>query len=132
MGHGTQWGTTIGGRKMEVQSVQWISSAKNESDYLVRQAQEKAMAGDHFTAVKFLKDAIDMYPRNADAHTLMGNCQDRMDKVEEAIASYDKALEMDPDNAETWFNKGMTLKKMGQVKESTMCIEKCIDLFCSR
>jgi len=117
---------------MEVQPVQWISSAKNESDYLVRQAQEKAMAGDHFTAVKFLKEAIDRYPRNANAHTLMGNCQDCMDKVEEAIASYDTALEMDPDNAETWFNKGMTLKKMGQVKESTMCIEKCIDLFCSR
>ena len=115
---------------MEVTSVQWISSAKNESDYLVKQAQEKAMAGDHFTAVKYLKEAIDKYPRNANAHTLMGNCQDCLDKLDDAIASYDTALQMDPDNAETWFNKGMTLKKKGQINESTMCIEKCINLFC--
>ncbi len=53
---------------MEVKPVEWVSSAKNESDYLVRQAQEKAMAGDHFTAVKYLKDAIEKYPRNANAH----------------------------------------------------------------
>ena len=115
---------------MEVVEVQWIQGAKTESDYLVRQAQEKAMAGDHFTAVKYLKEAIDTYPGNANAHTLLGNCQDCMDKIEEAIAAYDTALQMDPDNAETWFNKGMTLKKKGQIKESTICIEKCIHLFC--
>ena len=119
-------------KKMEVVGVQWIQTAQKESDYLVRQAQEKAMAGDHFTAVKYLKEAIEKYPRNANAHMLLGNCQDCMDKVDEAIASYDKALQMDPDNAETWFNKGMTLKKKGQITESTECIEKCINLYCGR
>lgn len=117
---------------MEIKSVQWISSAKNESDYLVRQAQDKAMAGDHFLAVKYLKEAIEKYPRNANAHALMGNCQDCLDKLEDAIASYDAALQIDPDNAEAWFNKGMTLKKKGQINESTQCIEKCIDLYCGR
>ncbi len=117
---------------MEEVKVQWIHGAKRESEYFVRQAQEKAMAGDHFTAVTYLKKAIDTYPGNADAHTLLGNCQDCMDKIEEAIASYDKALQMDPDNAETWFNKGMTLKKKGQIKESALCIEKGIHLFCGR
>lgn len=119
-------------KKMEVVGVQWIQTAQKESDYLVRQAQEKAMAGDHFTAVKYLKEAIEKYPRNANAHMLLGNCQDCLDKVDEAIASYDKALQMDPDNAETWFNKGMTLKKKGQITESTECIEKCINLYCGR
>jgi tetratricopeptide (TPR) repeat protein len=117
---------------MEVVGVQWIQTAQKESDYLVRQAQEKAMAGDHFTAVKYLKEAIEKYPRNANAHMLLGNCQDCMDKVDDAIASYDKALQMDPDNAEAWFNKGMTLKKKGQITESTQCIEKCINLYCGR
>ena len=117
---------------MEVQSVQWIHSAKTESEYLVKQAQEKAMAGDHFTAVKYLKEAIDKYPRNANAHNLMGNCQDCLDKLEDAIASYDTALQLDPENAEAWFNKGMTLKKKGQINESTQCIEKCINLYCGK
>ena len=109
-----------------------IPSAKTESDYLVKQAQEKAMAGDHFLAVKYLKEAIDINPRNANAHLLLGNCQDCLEKVEEAIISYDKALWIDPENAEAWFNKGMTLKKIGNLKEATLCIEKCIDLYCGR
>lgn len=117
---------------MEVKPVEWVSSAKNESDYLVRQAQDKAMAGDHFTAVKYLKEAIEKYPRNANAHMLIGNCQDCLDKLDDAIAAYDTALEIDPGNAEAWFNKGMTLKKKGQITESTQCIEKCIDLYCGR
>jgi tetratricopeptide (TPR) repeat protein len=117
---------------MEVQSVQWVNSAKTESEYLVRQAQDKAMTGDHFLAVKYLKEAIDKYPRNANAHTLMGNCQDCLDKLDEAIASYDTALRIDPDDAEAWFNKGMTLKKKGRIDESTQCIEKCISLYCGR
>ena len=112
--------------------LQGMHSTVREPEYLVRQAQEKAMAGDHFLAVKYLKEAIDIYPRNANAHLLLGNCQDCLEKVDEAIISYDKALWIDPENAEAWFNKGMTLKKIGNLKEATLCIEKCIDLYCGR
>ena len=35
-------------------------------------------------------------------------------------------------NADAWFNKGMSLKKIGQTKEATQCIEKSIDLYCGR
>jgi Flp pilus assembly protein TadD len=101
-----------------------------ESDYLVKQAQEKAMAGDHSTAVNYLKQAVEKYPKNAQALTLLGNCQDCLDNVNDAIASYDKALQIDPDDAETWFDKGMSLKKIGKLNEATQCIEKCIELFC--
>ena len=103
-----------------------------EPDYLVRQAQEKAMAGDHITAVNYLKKAIEVNPRHTEAYTLLGNCQDCLDQNKEAIASYDKALQIDPGHADTWFNKGMVLKKTGQIKESVQCIEKSIDLYCGR
>jgi tetratricopeptide (TPR) repeat protein len=103
--------------------------AITESEYLVKQAQEKAMAGDHSTAVNYLKIAVEKYPENSHALTLLGNCQDCLDNVQDAIISYDKALQIDPDNAEIWFNKGMSLKKIGQLNEATQCIEKCINLF---
>jgi Flp pilus assembly protein TadD len=48
--------------------------------------------------------------------------------VKDAIAFYDKALQIDPNDAETWFNKGMSLKKLGQINEATQCIEKCMNL----
>ena len=105
---------------------------KSEAEYLVRQAQGKAMTGDHNAAVNYLKKAIDKEPRYTEAYTLLGNCQDCLDKKEDAIASYDKALRIDPDYADAWFNKGMILKKMGRSKEATECIEKSIDLYCGR
>jgi tetratricopeptide (TPR) repeat protein len=101
-----------------------------EPEYLVRQAQELAMAGDHITAVNYLKKAIEANPRYTQAYTLLGNCQDCLGQNEEAIASYDKALQIDPGHADAWFNKGISLKKTGQIKESMQCIEKSIDLYC--
>jgi len=105
-----------------------IQSTFKEAEYLVRQAQEKAMSGDHSSAINYLKKAIDRCPRYADAYTLLGNCQDCLDKHEDAISSYDKALQIDPGDAETWFNKGMSLKKIGQINEAAQCFEKCMDL----
>ena len=109
-----------------------VRSVLGEAEYLVRQAQERAMAGDHAAAVNFLMLAIDKQPRYTEAYTLLGNCQDCLDKKDDAITSYNKALQIDPSHAEAWFNKGMILKKLGQTKEATQCIEKSIDLYCGR
>lgn len=102
----------------------------SEAEYLVRQAREMAMAGDHTTAINYLKQAITAYPQYAEAYTLLGNCQDCLGRSAEAVASYNQALALDPCHADAWFNKGMSLKKMGQTREASQCIEKSIDLYC--
>lgn len=107
-----------------------IHGTFSEAEYLVRQAREMAMAGDHTTAINYLKQAITAYPQYAEAYALLGNCQDCLDRSEEAVASYNQALALDPCHADTWFNKGMSLKKMGQTREASQCIEKSIDLYC--
>ena len=107
-----------------------IHGTFSEAEYLVRQAREMAMAGDHNTAINYLKQAITAYPHYAEAYTLLGNCQDCLGRNEEAVASYNQALALDPCHADAWFNKGMSLKKMGQTKEASQCIEKSIDLYC--
>jgi tetratricopeptide (TPR) repeat protein len=103
-----------------------------EAEYLIRQAQDRAMAGDHNSAINFLMKAIDRNPRYSEAYTLLGNCQDCLDKNDDAIASYNKALQIDPGDADAWFNKGMILKKLGKTQEATQCVEKSIDLYCGR
>ena len=75
---------------------QGLHSTIKEAEFLVRQAQNKAMAGDHTSAENYLKKAIDKYPKYAEAYTLLGNCQDCLGKSEDAIASYDMALQIDP------------------------------------
>ncbi len=88
------------------------------------------MSGDHATAVNYLVKAIDAYPAYSEAYTLLGNCQDCLDRLDDAISSYDKALQIDPGHADAWFNKGMTLKKKGLKKEAAQCIEKSMSLYC--
>lgn len=109
-----------------------IFNTFKDAEYFVRQAQERAIAGDHTTAVNYLVKAIDTYPTYTEAYTLLGNCQDCLDKYDDAISSYDKALQIDPGYADAWFNKGMTLKKIGLNKEAAQCIEKSMNLYCGR
>jgi Flp pilus assembly protein TadD len=48
------------------------------------------------------------------------------------MTSYDEALRHDPYNAETWFNKGLILKRIGREDEAFSCINRGIDLALGR
>lgn len=61
-----------------------------------------------------------------------GDLHDREGRFEQALAAYDKALQIDPDDADALFNKGMTLKKMGKNTEGMKCIEAAINLYIGR
>jgi len=109
-----------------------FNGASNGTDYLIRQAREKSMGGDHITAVEYLKRAVDMEPQHPEVFALMGDCCDYLGQHEQAIAHYDQAIRIDPYHADAWFNKGMTLKSVGRNTEATQCIAKSIELYCGR
>ena len=102
------------------------------TEHLIRQAQEKSMRGDHAAAVECLRKAIDMEPQHPGAFALMGDCCDYLGQHEQAIASYDQAIRIDPYHADAWFNKGMSLRSVGRDAEATQCIAKSIELYCGR
>jgi len=54
------------------------------------------------------------------------------DDYENKIKDYDRALQVNPDDADAWLNKGIILKKMGKHSEGARCIEKAIDLYVCR
>ncbi len=61
-----------------------------------------------------------------------GDLRDSEGQYEKAIVAYDNALRIDPEDADVWFNKGETLKKMGKSTEAMRCIETAINLYCGR
>ncbi|MEG4282183.1 CHAT domain-containing protein, partial [Microcoleus sp. A006_D1] len=49
-------------------------------------------------------------------------------KYEEAIASYDKALEIKPDKHEAWYNRGIALRNLGKYEEAIASYDKALEI----
>jgi len=61
-----------------------------------------------------------------DALVNAGNCWELMGKWKEAAETFDKAIALNPNDAEAWHNKGSMLEDMGQMKEALKCYNKSI------
>jgi len=65
---------------------------------------------------------------NADDWLQQGNCIYQLDRYEEAIASFDQAIELQPDHATAWYNRGIALKTLGQLEQAIASYDKAIEL----
>lgn len=52
----------------------------------------------------------------------------RLGKTSYAIASYDKAIEADPNNYEAWDNRGYALAKLGKLSEAHASIDRSLQI----
>ena len=59
------------------------------------------------------------------------NLLDSQGKYEKAIAAYDNALAIVPDDADVLFNKGTTLVKLGKTPEAMKCFETATQMYTS-
>ena len=51
-----------------------------------------------------------------------------MEKLDDALKYYDKAIELNPNNIYAFINKGNALAKLGKNEEALRCYDKAIDL----
>ena len=49
-----------------------------------------------------------------------------MGRLEQAIASYDKAVEIKPDKDEAWNNRGIALGKLGRLEQAIVSYDKVL------
>ena len=59
------------------------------------------------------------------------NLLDSQGKYEKAIAAYDNALNIVPDDADVLFNKGTTLVKLGKTPEAMKCFNTATQMYTS-
>ncbi|NQV39129.1 MAG: tetratricopeptide repeat protein, partial [Nitrosopumilus sp.] len=67
-------------------------------------------------------------PNDADVWNNKGDSLDSLGKYEEAITSYDKAIEIDPNDADVWNNKGDSMDSLGNNDEAKKCYDKSKEL----
>ncbi len=60
-----------------------------------------------------------------------GNLLDSQELYEKAVAAYDRALKIIPDDADVLFDKGETLVKLGKIPEAMKCFDKATQMYVS-
>ena len=103
-----------------------------EAEYLYQQARQKADDENFEEALVFLDRAVNLAPGFSVAHCEKGNCFHFMNRESDALESYERAIQVDPYNAEAWFHKGQILKAQGKSAEGDLCIERATKLCCGR
>ena len=84
----------------------------------LKQAQEMAEELLESESLEFVSDLF-LYK--------LGNGFYELKAYEEAIASYDKAIEIKPDKHEAWSNRGISLDDLGRKEEAIASYEKAIE-----
>jgi tetratricopeptide (TPR) repeat protein len=98
-----------------------------------------AMAGDKII-IEVLNDKLHLrlqssrnfvrpeYLSKSNAWLDEGFAQSKLGRFEEAILSFNKAIEINPNNVPAWSNKGWTLDKLERFEEAIKCYDKAIEI----
>jgi tetratricopeptide (TPR) repeat protein len=109
-----------------------LARISSDSEYYFEKAVHSIHKESPEKVLEYFDRAIAANPGNAMAWNEKANFLDFLGKCEDALAAYNIALKLDPELSEAWFNKGMTLKKMGKEREGIACIDKGIEFACGR
>ncbi len=85
-----------------------------EAQYLYRKALEHAKLERYETAIRYFRQAVVIAPRYSKALYEMGNCLTYLGQYDEAIALYNRALNIDPliDDARNRKDRAITIRDL--------------------
>jgi tetratricopeptide (TPR) repeat protein len=88
-----------------------------------------ARSRDEQKSLEYFQKAMDATPNDASLHNNRGTLYANMGKTAEAQAEFQKAAELDPTRAGTYYyNLGVILVNKGKMDEAGQALKKCIDV----
>ena len=84
--------------------------------------------GNHANAIRYIDLALDTNPKTAAAHSNRGNALLALKRLDEALASYDRAIALRPDYAEAFSNRGNALLALKRLDEALASCDRSIAL----
>ena len=78
------------------------------------------------SAVSLWRDTTAKRPGNARAYNELGNALDAMGRTSEALASYDKAVQLKPDFVAACYNKAQAMLRMGQASAAVAWFDRVL------
>jgi tetratricopeptide (TPR) repeat protein len=84
----------------------------------VREARERFALQDYYGAVHLLEEVMSTGRAFADAHHLMGLCRSLLGQAEQALVSFDTAVQLNPRYVEAYIHRGLVLNQLGRSAEA--------------
>ena len=83
---------------------------------------------DPFLAEELIRRAIKINPNVASVHYNQGAMLQKLKRLDEALASYDKAIALKPDYADAFYNRGNALQELKRTDDALASYDKAIAL----
>jgi tetratricopeptide (TPR) repeat protein len=90
----------------------------NQLDILVKKAFDSTDAGEFAIAEGYWTDLIKLYPDNAAGWSNRGNSKMSQNRPQEALADYNKSVELAPNFPDPYLNRGAALESLGKWEEA--------------
>jgi len=111
--------TTVLSVMAQVQETPKITEAQLQAgDVLAEKAFSATNTGDFATAENYWTQLIEEFPTNPAIWSNRGNARVSQNKLQEAIADYNKAIELAPTATDPYLNRGAALEALGQWEEA--------------
>jgi tetratricopeptide (TPR) repeat protein len=92
-------------------------------------AKDLSAAGDYYSAIVMLRQAVEFAPDHAQAWYVLGQCQERNPKWRrDAAESYQRALSIDPNNVDALISLGDLYKTEGLSSRAQICYEDVLKI----
>jgi len=79
-------------------------------------------------ALEFCDEVIALKPKISKSYSNKATVLSRVKKVPQALAHYDKALKLDPNNLNVLYLKGCLLEDQKEFKAALSCIDDALEL----
>ena len=77
---------------------------------------------------KACRELLKAYPQSPVTTNILGAALQGQGKLQEAVASFDKAIQIRPDYADAYSNHGAALQEMGRLDEAVESCDKAIQI----
>lgn len=93
-------------------------------EHSVDQARERFQLGDYYGTIHILEEVVDTGRAFADAHHLLGLAYSLAGQPDQALASLDRALELNPHYVEALIHKALVLNQLGREDEAQAMLRR--------
>lgn len=104
------------------------ANAGNDMARLLNKAREQQQQGHLNAAVKQLRKAIKMHPRDVRGYHLLARIQQQQQRQQDSMQTYQACLRIHADDIEARINLGMLLKRSGQIDSAITHYQKALSL----